>query len=79
MSDVTVRYFANLRERMGRADEKIALNGDKTTVAELWSQLSGGESIPANILIAVNMEYTDASTELKGGDEVAFFPPVTGG
>jgi molybdopterin converting factor subunit 1 len=79
MSEVTVRYFANLRERMGRADEKVALDGGKTTVADLWAQLSGGEAIPANILIAVNMEYKDASTELKGGDEVAFFPPVTGG
>lgn len=77
--DVTVRYFANLRERMGRADEKVALIGGQVTVADLWSQLSGGESLPPNILIAVNMEYKDASTVLKGGDEVAFFPPVTGG
>ncbi|MEJ2567238.1 MAG: MoaD/ThiS family protein, partial [Gammaproteobacteria bacterium] len=32
-----------------------------------------------NVLIAVNMEYTDGSRVLKNGDEVAFFPPVTGG
>lgn len=76
--DITVKYFANLREKMGRADEKVAVNG-QTSVADLWRQLSGGEAIPGNILIAVNMEYTDASTLVKGGDEVAFFPPVTGG
>lgn len=77
--DVTVKYFANLRDKMGRADEKVALNGGPTTVADLWRQLSGGEAMPANILIAVNMEYKDASTVIKAGDEVAFFPPVTGG
>lgn len=77
--DVTVKYFANLRERMGRADEKVTLDGDQITVAELWSQLSGGEAIPENILIAINMEYKDASAVLSNGDEVAFFPPVTGG
>jgi len=37
------------------------------------------EALPANILIAVNMEYKDASAVVHGGDEVAFFPPVTGG
>jgi molybdopterin synthase sulfur carrier subunit len=35
--------------------------------------------MPSNVLVAVNMEYTDPSHTLKDGDEVAFFPPVTGG
>lgn len=77
--DVTVKYFANLRERMGRADETVTLAGDQATVADLWGQLSGGEPLPANVLIAVNMEYKDASAVVRAGDEVAFFPPVTGG
>ena len=57
--NVTVRYFANMRDQMGKVSAKQAL--------------------PSNILIAVNMEYTDSSRVLKNGDEVAFFPPVTGG
>lgn len=77
--DVTVRYFANLRERMGRSDEQVSLEGDQATVADLWARLSGGEALPANVLIAVNMEYKDASAVVRSGDEVAFFPPVTGG
>jgi molybdopterin synthase sulfur carrier subunit len=35
--------------------------------------------MPTSTLIAINMEYTDAKAALKDGDEVAFFPPVTGG
>ncbi len=77
--NITVRYFANMRDRMGRAEESVSLSGGAATVEELWAQVSPDASMPANILIAVNMEYTDASHQLKDGDEVAFFPPVTGG
>lgn len=76
--DIKVRYFASLRDRMGRSEDKVSLGKDKVTVADVWSQVSN-EPIPETILVAVNMEYTDASHELKSGDEVAFFPPVTGG
>lgn len=75
---IVVRYFANMRDRMGRAEEKVDVAGG-LTVAELWRQVSQGQPMPPNILIAVNMEYTDADQIIKDGDEVAFFPPVTGG
>ncbi len=76
--DIKIRYFASLRDRMGRAEDQVSFNEDTVTVADLWSRLSD-EPIAENILVAVNMEYTDTSHELKNGDEVAFFPPVTGG
>ena len=77
--DITVRYFANMRDQMGRAEETVSLEGDAVTVEDLWGKISANRAIPGNVLIAVNMEYTDSSRVLKNGDEVAFFPPVTGG
>lgn len=76
--DIKVRYFASLRDRMGRSEDQVSVDGGKVTVADVWNKLSS-QPIPETILVAVNMEYTDASHELKAGDEVAFFPPVTGG
>lgn len=76
--DIKVRYFASLRDRMGRSEDQVNFDNDKVTVADLWGKISD-EPLPETILVAVNMEYTDGSHELKSGDEVAFFPPVTGG
>lgn len=76
--NITVRYFANMRDRMGRAEESVSVESDGITVEELWRRVSS-QPMPSNILIAVNMEYTDATRTLHHGDEVAFFPPVTGG
>lgn len=75
---VKVRFFASMRDRMGRAEESVAIQG-ATTVAELWKNISKGTPMPTSMLIAVNMEYTDPNHAVKDGDEVAFFPPVTGG
>jgi len=75
---IAVKYFANMREIMGKADESVELGGDSATVTDLWSQVSS-TPMPENTLIAVNMEYTNAEHALTDGDEVAFFPPVTGG
>ena len=75
---VTIRYFASMRDRMGRTEDSVALDEESMTVASIWKKISG-EPLPENTLIAVNMEYTDGDAEVKNGDEVAFFPPVTGG
>jgi len=76
--DIKVRFFASLRDIMGRANDEVSFDKDEVTVAELWSKLSD-TAMPDSILVAVNMEYTDAAHVIKPGDEVAFFPPVTGG
>lgn len=77
--NITVRYFASMRDRMGKADEVVALDGDSATVSEVWGRIADGQSMPDSTLIAINMEYTDADAAVKDGDELAFFPPVTGG
>lgn len=77
--NVTVRYFASMRDRMGCADQVVSIDGAVSTVADVWAKVSDGKPMPASTLIAVNMAYTDESASLKDGDELAFFPPVTGG
>ena len=63
---------------MGRASDSIE-NTNMASVAEIWARVSGNEPFPANTLVAVNMEYAGLDRQVKDGDEVAFFPPVTGG
>lgn len=75
---IQVRFFAGLRERLGVAQLELSLP-EGATVAQVWEQVVSGESLPANVLAARNMEYVDLSCRLADGDEVAFFPPVTGG
>lgn len=75
---ITVKYFASLRERTGRAEDQIEI-GASATVADVWARLHGGENLPRHVLVAVNLEYSSAEQAVHDGDEVAFFPPVTGG
>ena len=83
---LTVLYFAWLRERVGVAEETLSPPASVETVADLVHYLSGLDQRHANafkdratIRCAVNQEFADPSTRLRAGDEVAFFPPVTGG
>ena len=75
---IQVKYFASLRERMGRAGDAVAANRART-VADVWAHVAAGKPMPPNTLIAVNMDYVDLNHTVRDGDEVAFFPPVTGG
>lgn len=81
---VKVLYFASLREQLGTQGEDIEVSS--TTVAGLremlmarggaWHQaMAPGRAVRA----AVNQEIAQPATPVKPGDEVAFFPPVTGG
>jgi sulfur-carrier protein len=75
---IRVRYFASLKERLGREADTVPAQSAHT-VGQVWAQAVSGEAPPKNLLAAVNLEYADLSTPVKDGDEVAFFPPVTGG
>ena len=75
---ITVKYFAVLRERYGKSGDSVPFEIGMT-VSDVWKRALAVEAIPDNLMIAVNMEYTRKDTQLKDGDEVAFFPAVTGG
>jgi molybdopterin synthase sulfur carrier subunit len=81
---VKVLYFASLRELIGKSAEDVAWSGG--TVDDLKKALlaKGGAyekalSGKALVRVAVNQEMVQAGAPVKAGDEVAFFPPVTGG
>lgn len=75
---IKVRYFASLGEQVGRSESELAFT--KTmTVRDVWQLDAIEKPIPDNVLAAINMEYADLDVQVQDGDEVAFFPPVTGG
>ncbi len=75
---IQVRFFAGLRERVGISERGLSVP-ENTTIAQLWPLLFEEESLPDNVLVAKNMEYVESDSVLAEGDEIAFFPPVTGG
>jgi len=84
-SKVKILYFASLREAVGCAGEELDLPAGVGTVAALRSHLAargeGWQALAAgrNVRAALNQKMAAADAPLDGGDEVAFFPPVTGG
>lgn len=75
---ITVRYFASLREEMGLSSETLPEQGIKT-VEDVWNKVSQGRLEGRTLLCAVNHKYAKMDTPVQSNDEVAFFPPVTGG
>lgn len=83
---VRLKYFARLKEALGVSEEEMALDSGMDNVAALVARLRerGGtfaeELAPGRpVRVAVNYEMAGMETLLRDGDEVAFFPPVTGG
>ena len=81
-----ILYFAWLRERVGHAEERIALPAGVATVGELVEWLrarspghAAAFAVTRTVRCAVNQEFAAPSAPIAPGDEVAFFPPVTGG
>ena len=75
---ITVKFFASLRENLNVSSETLNPS-EVQTVIDAWNKATNGATMPENILAAINMDYVDHSHKVQDGDEVAFFPPVTGG
>jgi molybdopterin synthase sulfur carrier subunit len=74
---ISVKFFASIRERLGRTEADV----DAATVrsaADVWARVTD-QPMPSNTLVAINQEYAAPDQPVRDGDEVAFFPPVTGG
>lgn len=82
---VSILYFASLREAVGQAAEQLVLPEGVGSVGQLHAHLvaRGGAwqalATTKNLRAAVNQQMVAMEAPLKDGDEVAFFPPVTGG
>lgn len=81
---IKILYFARLAETLGSDSESIEVSGIHQ-VSDVLNQLRQRDDTwqqalaDPSLLIAVNQEICKADQPLKDGDELAFFPPVTGG
>ncbi len=75
---IKLRYFASLREYIGRSEQIIEADSG-VTIRELWALANPDLMFPSNTLVAMNLEYVALAEVVHEGDEIAFFPPVTGG
>ena len=86
MATLRILYFAWLKERTGHAEEEIAMPDGVRTVGDLMAWLRARDAAhqaafvnPRLVRAAVNQEFAGPDTTISAGDEIAFFPPVTGG
>jgi sulfur-carrier protein len=75
---IRVRYFASLKDVVGCGEQVLQVSGELPVIA-VWQSLNPDIVMPNALLAAVNMEYVELDAPVKDGDELAFFPPVTGG
>ena len=83
---VTLLYFASLRESLGVSREQVALASGDSTVSALLEELRARDGRWTEAFapgrqwrVAVNQQMASLATPVRPGDEIAFFPPVTGG
>jgi len=84
--NVKLRYFAWVRERVGKPEEQVEIPSSVATVGELmvWLASRGTEYAHAfenrNVIrAAIDQNHVRPEASIKGAGEIAFFPPMTGG
>ena len=75
---VTVKFFAGLREALGISETTVEVD-TSSTARDIWAGATNGAELPDNTLCAINLTHIELDQPVQDGDEVAFFPPVTGG
>ncbi|MGB0866520.1 MAG: MoaD/ThiS family protein [Granulosicoccaceae bacterium] len=75
---IKVKFFASLRELAGQSELKVEIDGVHS-VADVLKATTGELGTAESVLCAVNFETVSLDHPVADGDEVAFFPPVTGG
>jgi len=75
---IKLRFFASLAESVGRR-EACCEARPGLTVERAWCEVTGQATLPAGVMCAVNHSYCERDDTLADQDEVAYFPPVTGG
>ena len=83
---LTIHYFASIREALNSSEEQLELPANVSTISDLIDHLlllhPHFEAVfqdDQKILIAVNQTVVDKTQLIEPGDEIAFFPPMTGG
>jgi len=74
---IRVKFFASLREQIVNPNTEVDGSQAKT-ISDVWA-LATDHPMPPHVLCSVNLEHTEPDSPVADGDEVAFFPPITGG
>lgn len=75
---IKVKFFGSVKDTLGLSQLDIDAS-DADTVADVWRLATDDQPVMKNIFCSVNLEHRELDFTVTDGDEVAFFPPVTGG
>ena len=75
---IKVKFFASFTERYGRDTVEVEY-APNMTLTDVWRAATNDALVPDSAMMAVNMEYSDIDNTVADGDEVGFFPPISGG
>jgi len=75
---IKVKFFASLREELKAGVKEVDAEG-VNTINDVWHRATDTTLMPDRVMCSVNLEHREPHESVSDGDEVAFFPPVTGG
>jgi sulfur-carrier protein len=86
MTEITLVYFAWVRERVGKSEERVTVPDTVTTIQELAAWLKTRDEAydhafenPSIVRAAIDRKHVKPNASIAGAREIAFFPPMTGG